>query len=358
MTLELVYRLGVVWLLLLLEAGDSLRMSKGMRSLNKPELSRDLVIIGSGPAGCTAAIYAGRALLTPLVIAGYNAGGQLMLTSDVENFPGYPAGRSGPDVMDDMISQAKRFGAEFWQTDCASIDTSSRPFRVHTDNCTVLAKAIIVASGAKSKWLGAANEELYKGTYLSTCATCDGYLSRGKDVVVVGGGDSAMEEASFLTRFARRVNLVHRRSSFKASKVMLDRVKANPKVKLWPNKVVNRWIGKSRELTEVEIVDANDASRINSIPCQSGFIAIGHQPNTLFLKKQVKLDPLGYIELSKAGSTATSVDGVFACGDVCDPKYKQAVTAAASGCQAAIDAEKWLENEKLAVRSLRCNHGS
>mmetsp|Transcript_6550 Transcript_6550/g.10707 ORF Transcript_6550/g.10707 Transcript_6550/m.10707 type:complete len:342 (+) Transcript_6550:111-1136(+) len=309
----------------------------------KPVVSRDLVIIGSGPSGCTAAIYAGRALLKPLVIAGYNSGGQLMLTSDVENFPGYPEGRTGPDMMEDLIGQAKKFGAEFWQTDCSGIDVSSRPFRISTENCTVVAKSVIVATGAESTWLNAIDEGKYKGTDISTCATCDGYLTRGKEVVVVGGGDSAMEEASFLTKFASRVNIIHRSNSFRASKVMLDRAKSNSKIRIFTNRVVNRWLGNQKSLTGVHVNDAQNPSVTETIPCEAGFIAIGHEPNTKFLDNQVELDQSGYVK-TRTGSTMTSVEGLFASGDVSDPHYKQAITAAGAGCQAAMEAEKWLEN--------------
>ena len=281
---------------------------------------RNVVIIGSGPAGCTAAIYAGRAMLDPLVIAGYLPGGQLMLTNDVENFPGYPNGITGPELMDDLINQAKRFGAEFWNTDCISIDTTSRPFRVNLPNGTVSARTVIISTGAQALWLGANREEEFKGRGLSTCATCDAYMFRDKEVLVVGGGDSAMEEASFLTRFAKSVTVVHRRDRFKASKVMLDRVMNNDKIKMLTNKYIHSWEGEMGVLSGAVLKDTNTGEE-ELIACDGAFIAVGHKPNVAFLGDQIDLDKQTYIEM-KDKSTMTNVPGIFACGDVADHAYR------------------------------------
>ena len=307
----------------------------------KPLEQRDVVIIGSGPAGCTAAIYTSRALLKPLMISGYNAGGQLMLTSDVENFPGYVSAPTGPELMHDLMGQARKFGADTWQTDAKSVDLSCYPYKVELHNCTVETKAIIISTGADALWLGAEREEEFKGKGISTCATCDGYLFRDKHVVVIGGGDSAMEEAHFLTRFASQVTLIHRRDTFKASKVMLQRVFNNKKIRVLTHRRVARWHGMNGVLAGVTLEDPRDHT-LEDIPCEGAFIAIGHKPNTDFLGGQISLKEGGYIR--HYSNTMTSKPGVFACGDVSDTRYKQAITAAGMGCQAAIDAEKWLES--------------
>ena len=306
----------------------------------KPVVEREVVIVGSGPSGCTAAIYAGRALLSPLVVAGYSAGGQLMLTSDVENFPGYQQSIGGPELMGDLMTQASRFGAEFWRSDCKSVDLDAWPFRLELHNCTVLAKSIILSTGAEAQWLGAEREEEFKGKGISTCATCDGYMFRNKPVVVVGGGDSAMEEACFLTRFASHVTVIHRRDTFRASKVMLKRAMDNPKITLLTHKRIVRWHGLGGVLAGVTLEDPRDG-HVQDVVCDGAFIAIGHRPNTEFLGGKLLLDEQGYIKTVR--HTMTSVPGVFACGDVVDTRYRQAITAAGSGCQAAIDAERWLE---------------
>lgn len=309
----------------------------------KKVVEREVVIIGSGPSGCTAAIYAGRALLNPLVVAGYTAGGQLMLTSDVENFPGYQKAIGGPELMGDLMGQASKFGAEFWRTDVKSIDLSSRPFRLDLHNCTVLAKAVILSTGAEALWLGAEREEEFRGKGISTCATCDGYMFRDKPVVVVGGGDSAMEEANFLTRFASSVTVIHRRDTFRASKLMLKRAADNKKIRLLTHRRIARWHGKEGILAGVTVEDPRDGT-VEDIACDGAFIAIGHRPNTGFLQGGIALDDNGYILLRS--NTMTSVEGVFACGDVVDTRYRQAITAAGMGCQAAMDCEKWLEAEE------------
>eukprot|EP01041_Mallomonas_annulata_P001717 gene1717-3322_t len=305
-------------------------------------IDRDVVIIGSGPSGCTAAIYTARAMLNPLVIAGYSAGGQLMLTSDVENFPGYQNAISGPELMGDLTCQARRFGAEIWNTDCLSINTTCYPFEVKTRNSTIFARSIIISTGADAVWLNAENETDFKGKGISTCATCDGYMFRDKPIVVIGGGDSAMEEAVFLTRFASSVTLLHRRDSFRASKVMLSRAITNSKITLLTNRRVASWLGENGVLSGAMVEDT-EQGKVEEIECSGAFIAIGHKPNTAFLNNQVELDDNGYIRLME--NTMTSVPGVFACGDVTDTRYRQAITAAASGCQAAIDTERWLEDQ-------------
>ena len=305
---------------------------------------KDVIIIGSGPSGCTAAIYTARAMLKPLVIAGYQAGGQLMLTSDVENFPGYKNSIEGPLMMNDLISQARKFGAEFWNINCQSIDFSCYPFKVQTYNTTIYTKSIIISTGAEALWLGAEREEEFKGKGISTCATCDGYMFRNKPVVVIGGGDSAMEEANFLTRFASSVTIIHRRDTFKASKVMLQRAIDNPKIKILKNKKVIQWQGENSILSGIQITDSNSSdNKTEDVQCDGAFIAIGHRPNTEFLGQKIDLDENGYIVLKK--HTMTNIPGVFACGDVVDTRYRQAITAAGSGCMAAIDVERWLEEK-------------
>jgi len=305
---------------------------------------KDVIIIGSGPSGCTAAIYTARAMLKPLVLAGYQAGGQLMLTSDVENFPGYKNSIEGPLMMNDLISQARKFGAEFWNINCQSIDLSCYPFKVQTYNTTIYSKSIIISTGAEALWLDAEREQEFKGKGISTCATCDGYMFRNKPVVVIGGGDSAMEEANFLTRFASSVTIIHRRDTFKASKVMLQRAIDNPKIKILKNKKIIRWQGENSILSGIQITDSNsNDNKSEDVQCDGAFIAIGHRPNTEFLGKQIDLDENGYIVLKK--QTMTNIPGVFACGDVVDTRYRQAITAAGSGCMAAIDVERWLEEK-------------
>lgn len=303
---------------------------------------REVVIVGSGPSGCTAAIYTARALLKPLVVAGYTSGGQLMLTSDVENFPGYREAVTGPMMMEDLTEQAKRFGADFMNTNCQEIDVSSWPYSVRVPKGIIKAKSVILSTGADAIWLGAEKEDEFKGKGISTCATCDGFMFRDKPVIVVGGGDSAMEEATFLTRFASSVTIVHRRSHFRASKVMLARAMANSKIRIMTNTVVESWKGADGVLSGAAMRNTEDGSTCD-VDCDGAFIAIGHKPNTGFLNNQVTLDSDGFIQLHQ--HTMTNVPGVFACGDVADKRYKQAITAAGSGCAAAIDAERWLEEQ-------------
>jgi thioredoxin reductase (NADPH) len=298
-----------------------------------------IVIVGSGPAGYTAAIYAARAELEPVVIAGIQFGGQLMLTTEVENYPGFPDGVTGPELMEMFQKQAERFGTRVIMEDALRIDTSKRPFRVETAEHKFDAEALILAMGASAKWLGIESETKLQNKGVSACATCDGALFRGKPMAVVGGGDTALEEALFLTRFATKVTLIHRREELRASKIMQERARANPKIEFAWNSAVDEILG-DEFVTGVRLRDLKtDAKR--TLPVEAIFIAIGHQPNTSLVKDQIKVDPVGYIQVEK-GTTRTSVEGVFACGDAMDPTYRQAVTAAGTGCMAAIDAERWL----------------
>jgi thioredoxin reductase (NADPH) len=300
---------------------------------------RDLIVIGGGPAGYTAALYAGRANLEPLVFEGFQWGGQLMITSDVENYPGYPEGVLGPEMMKDFRRQAGRFGAEFISDDVTRVDFSQRPFRVWVGDDEYQAEAVIVATGANARVLGLASEQQFQGRGVSYCAVCDAAFFREKDLVVVGGGDSAMEEATFLTKFADKVTVVHRRDAFRASQIMEDRARANEKIDWITNAVVDEVVGD----TTVEAVRIRDVNtgEITELPADGLFVAIGHDPNTKLFVGQLELDEAGYI-LTKPGSTETNVEGVFAGGDVVDHTYRQAVTAAGMGCMAALDAERWL----------------
>ena len=307
---------------------------------------RDVIIIGSGPAGLTAAIYTARANLSPLVLEGEPSstsdqpGGQLMLTTEVENFPGFPGGVQGPELMEDFRKQAERFGAELVLEKATSVDFDVRPFEVHVHGTVHRARTVIVATGARALMLGLDAEARLIGHGLSTCATCDGFFFRSQQIAVVGGGDSALEEALFLTRFADKVFLVHRRDSLRASKIMQDRAFANPKIEFVWNTVVDDLVGD----TSLEGIDVTDVVTGESrrLDVTGLFVAIGHRPNTDLFAGLLDRDENGYL-VTQPGSTATNVDGVFACGDVQDHIYRQAVTAAGSGCMAAIDAERWLE---------------
>jgi thioredoxin reductase (NADPH) len=302
--------------------------------------AREVLIIGSGPAGLTAAIYNARANLHPLVIEGLQAGGQLMLTTDVENYPGFPDGILGPDLMAKFREQAERFGAEFVTADVDRVDFSSRPFRAWVGNTEYQARSVIVSTGAQARMLGLESEARLLGHGVSTCATCDGFFFRGQEIAVVGGGDSALEEANFLTRFADKVTLVHRRKELRASKIMQDRAFANPKVDFRWNSVVDDFLGDGRveglRLRDVETGGVDD------LAVTGAFVAIGHTPNTKLFEGQLELDPGGYI-VTKPGTTQSSVVGVFAAGDVQDHVYRQAVTAAGTGCMAALEAEHYLD---------------
>ncbi|MEC8735484.1 MAG: thioredoxin-disulfide reductase [Candidatus Thermoplasmatota archaeon] len=303
---------------------------------------RNVIIIGSGPAGYTAGLYTARALLEPLMFAGYMSGGQLMLTSDVENFPGYPEGIAGPEMMMQLREQAERFGLTVQDKNVERVDLSSRPYKVYVEGEEFLTDSIIVSTGAESIWLDAEGEAEQKGRGISTCATCDGAFFRDEEVIVIGGGDSAMEEATFLTRFAKKVTLIHRRDVFKASKVMYERAANHEKIEIKTFRSVKKWLSNDAGLTGAVLVDPRDGSE-EEISCTGAFIAIGHKPITSFLEEQVEVDDHGYIIHKE--HTMTSVPGVFAAGDVVDTRYKQAITAAGMGCQAAIDVERWLEDQ-------------
>jgi thioredoxin reductase (NADPH) len=298
-----------------------------------------LIIIGSGPAGLTAAIYAARANLRPLVLAGGMYGGQLMLTTDVENFPGFPEGIMGPELMIKFREQAERFGARIENVDATGVDFDKRPLVVHTADAQYEASSVIVATGASARWLGIPGEERLRGRGISTCATCDGAFFRDRHIAVVGGGDSAMEEALFLTRFGRKVTVIHRRDGLRASKIMADRALANGKISFIWNTVVEEAVG-DPTLQSLRLHNVVDGSRYD-FEADALFIAIGHDPNTAIFKGHLDLDKAGYI-VSPDG-TSTNVEGVFVAGDVYDIRYKQAITAAGSGCKAAMDAEKYLE---------------
>jgi thioredoxin reductase (NADPH) len=318
--------------------------------VNLPKPVRPVVIIGSGPAGLTAAIYAARAALQPLVLGGAYWGGQLVLTSDVENFPGYPTGVQGPEMMDELRAQAERFGAEVRTVDVTRVDFSRRPFVVETDDETVHAHSVIVATGAAAKRLEVPGEEALFGRGVSTCATCDGWFYRDKAIAVIGGGDSALEEALFLTRFASHVTVIHRRDALRASKVLQGRAQANPKIDFQWNQIVEAITGDER-VAGVRMRDAG-TGEVQTLPVDGVFVAIGHQPNTALFAGQLDLDAAEYIVRHTGDATATSIPGVFAAGDVRDHRYRQAITAAGDGCRAAMDAERWLEEQDLALPDL------
>ena len=299
-----------------------------------------VVIIGSGPAGLTAALYAARANLEPLVIAGYEAGGQLMITTDVENYPGFPEGIMGPELMERFRKQAERFGTKFIDKDVTRVDFSKRPFTLDVEGEAVRAETVIVATGASAKWLGLPNETRLRGHGVSACATCDGFFFKGKEVAVVGGGDTAMEETSFLTKFASKVYLIHRRKDFRASKIMQQRVLANPKVEVVYDTVVTDVLGE-KTVEALELQDVNTGAK-RKLAVGGLFLAIGHAPNTGFLKGALDIDEKGYIVTHGPNQTETKIPGVFVAGDVFDSRYRQAITAAGSGCKAAIDVERWL----------------
>jgi thioredoxin reductase (NADPH) len=307
---------------------------------------RQVIIIGSGPAGYTAALYTARANLQPLMIGGYETGGQLMLTSDVENYPGYPKGVQGPEMMQDFREQVERFGAEVLDVDATEVDFSKRPFTVVTADATYTAESVIVATGAAAKWLDVPGEELLRGRGVSACATCDGFFFRDRRIVVVGGGDTALEEALFLTRYAQTVSVIHRRDTLRASKLLQQRARNNPKIDFIWNSVVEAIEGEDK-VTGVRLRNLVSGER-RTLATEGVFVAIGHQPNTEIFRGQLELDAMGYICMPDPATTYTNIPGVFAAGDVRDHRYRQAVTAAGDGCKAAIDAERWLEEQGIA----------
>jgi len=304
---------------------------------------RNMVIIGSGPAGLTAAVYAARANLEPLLIEGKEPGGQLTLTTLVENYPGFAEGIMGPQLMDEMRKQALRFGTEIVTSHVHAVKLKEHPFRVYYDDQEVTTKTVVISTGSSAKLIGIETEIQLMGHGVSTCATCDGFFYRGKEIAVVGGGDSAVEEATFLTKFATKVSLIHRREALRASKIMQDRAFANPRIHLNWNTVVDEVLGrKDTGVTGLSLRDVK-TNQISELKVDGLFVAIGHNPNTDIFKGQIDLDSRGYIK-TQPDSTRTNITGVFACGDVQDPVFRQAITAAGSGCMAAIEAERWLEH--------------
>jgi thioredoxin reductase (NADPH) len=300
-----------------------------------------VIIIGSGPAGYTAALYAARSNLSVLVLQGYQTGGQLMQTSEVENYPGFEEGILGPEMMEKFEKQAQRFGAEMIPEDVIAVDFTHRPFVVTTDSGEYRSRAVVIATGASAKWLGLPSEKRLQGRGVSACATCDGFFFKNKDLVVIGGGDTAMEEATFLTRYANHVTLVHRRDTFRASKIMQDRASKNPKISFLMDAEVTEVLGDDA-VTGVRVRNVKTGETLE-VPVQGVFLAIGHQPNTDLFKGIINTDDVGYIV--PVENTMTNIPGVFAAGDVTDHRYRQAITAAGDGCRAAIDLERWLESQ-------------
>lgn len=301
-----------------------------------------VIIIGSGPAGLTAAIYTSRALLNPLMIEGEEPGGQLMITTDVENYPGFPDGVTGPELMEVTRKQAMRFGTRFVSSNVTKVDFSRRPFKVWVGEKMYQSQAVIVSTGASAKYLGLDSEKAFMGRGVSACATCDGAFFKGVPVAIVGGGDTAMEEATFLTRFATKVYLLHRREDFRASKIMLDKVRKNPKIEIMTNVELQEIMGE-QGVQKIRYYN-NKTKESSELAVEGVFIAIGHQPNTKIFKGILEMDENGYLK-TKPDCTYTSIEGVFAAGDVQDHVYRQAITAAGTGCMAAIDCERWLESQ-------------
>jgi len=309
-----------------------------------------VIVVGSGPAGCTAAIYLSRANLAPLVLEGLQPGGQLTITTDVENYPGFPEGILGPKLMDLMRQQAERFGAIFKMEQIESVNLRTHPFELTTDQHVYECDALIIAAGASAMQIGLPSEKELQGFGVSYCATCDGFFFRGKEIVVVGGGDSAMEEATFLTKFASKVTIVHRREELRASKIMQERALSNPKIEFRYNTAVDEVIGtKEGGVTSLKLRNLK-TSEVTDFATQGLFVAIGHTPNTSPYAGQLELDERGYIVLPHRHSTVTNIQGVFGCGDAVDHVYRQAVTAAGTGCMAALDCERWLTHERITER--------
>ena len=309
-------------------------------------MNRKVIIIGSGPAGLTAALYTARANLKPLVFEGSQPGGQLTITTDVENFPCFPDGVMGPELMDLFRKQAERFGAECYFEHVTKVDFSNKPYKIWIGDKEYSAESVIIATGATAKMLGLENEKKLMGFGVSACATCDGFFFKEKKVLVVGGGDSAMEEATYLTKFASEVVIVHRRSEFRASKIMIDRAMNNPKVRvLWNSSVID-ILGSQEKGVHAASIKNTDSDEIFEEKCDGVFMAIGHKPNTGLFSDMLKTDKNGYL-VTNPETTSTNIDGIFACGDVQDHSYRQAITAAGSGCMSAIDAERYLENNNL-----------
>ena len=306
-----------------------------------------IIIIGSGPAGLTAALYNGRANLKPVIFEGLQPGGQLTITTEVENFPGFEHGIQGPELMDIMRKQAVRFGAEAYYKEVTKVDFSKRPFVIESYDEVYTADAVIISTGASAKFIGIESEQQFMGYGVSACATCDGFFFKNQKVLVVGGGDTALEEATYLTHHASEVTIIHRREEFRASKVMVDKAMSNPKIKFALNKVVEEVIGTNengrKTMTGVKLRDTK-TNEISELAAEGLFVAIGHKPNTDLFKGILDMDEVGYL-ITKPGSTYTNIEGVFAAGDVSDKTYRQAITAAGSGCMAAIDAERWLESQ-------------
>ncbi|MEO7663710.1 MAG: thioredoxin-disulfide reductase [Candidatus Limnocylindrales bacterium] len=317
--------------------GPSTAVASGGRTETK------VLIVGSGPAGLTAAIYAARASLEPIVLAGSAPGGQLMLTSDVENYPGFPDGVQGPDLMAAMRSQAERFGTRLVDVDIDRVDLSERPFRIWARGVEYRAEAVIVATGASAMWLGLDSETRLRGRGVSACATCDGFFFRDREIAVVGGGDTAFEEATYLTRFAKKIHLLHRRDEFRASRIMVERARANPKIEIHTNTGIDEVLGDAK----VEGLALRDTATggTRTMPIEGLFIAIGHKPNTDAFRDWLEVDAKGYLVVRD--ETHSKIEGVFIAGDVHDHRYRQAVTAAGDGCKAAIDAERWLESQGI-----------
>jgi thioredoxin reductase (NADPH) len=312
--------------------------------VERGETVHDITILGSGPAGLTAAIYAARANLKPLVVDGLIAGGQLMITSDVENYPGFPKGILGPELMVEFRQQAERFGTQFLAGDATKLELTQKPIRVHVENQIIETRTLILATGATAKWIGLDSEKALNGRGVSACATCDGFFFRDRDVVVVGGGDTALEEALYLTRMVKHVSVVHRRDQLRGSKIMQERAFKNEKIGfIWDSVVQEILDPRLGKVTGVRLRNVKTDS-ITERPTDGVFIAIGHQPNSKLLEGQIDMDERGYV-ICRPNSTYTNIPGVFACGDLMDAVYRQAVTAAGTGCMAAIDAERWLEEQ-------------